>query len=67
MVTMYGCTSPKRWYPYNKNARVLSYDPECCPCNYGENDCPHNPKPICLWEITPEMVLEKCYHLLDSK
>lgn len=67
MVTMYGCTSPKRWHPYNENARVLSYDPECCPCSYGEHDCPHNPKPICLWEITPEMVLEKCYHLLDSK
>ena len=65
MVTMYGCTSPKRWHPYNENARVLSYDPECCPCSYGENDCPHNPKPICLWEITPEMVLEKCYELVE--
>ena len=65
MVTMYGCTSPKRWHPYNENARVLSYDPECCPCSYGEHDCPHNPKPICLWEITPEMVLEKCYELVE--
>lgn len=66
MVTMYGCTSPKRWHPFNENARVLSYEPDCCPCSYGENDCPHNPKPICLWKITPEMVLEKCDELMKN-
>ena len=38
--------------------------PEYCH-SYGENDCPHNPKPICLWEITPEKVLEKCYELVE--
>ena len=65
MVTMYGCTSPNRWYPYNDNARVMSYDPECCPCSYGENDCPYVPKPRCLWEITPGKVLQACYSLLD--
>ena len=64
MVTMYGCTSPNRWYPYNDNARVMSYDPECCPCSYGENDCPYAPKPKCLWEVTPDKVLEACYELL---
>ncbi|MGN1050285.1 MAG: glycosyltransferase family 9 protein [Selenomonadaceae bacterium] len=64
MVTMYGCTSPNRWYPYNDNARVMSYDPECCPCSYGENDCPYVPKPKCLWEVTPDKVLEACYELL---
>lgn len=66
MVTMYGCTSPNRWYPYNDNARVMSYDPECCPCSYGENDCPYVPKPRCLWEVTPEMVLEACCSQLDE-
>lgn len=65
MVTMYGCTSPKRWHPYNDNARVLSYEPECCPCKIGPEDCPSWPKPDCLWQVTPEMVLEKCYELMD--
>ena len=64
MVTMYGCTSPNRWYPYNDNARVMSYDPECCPCSYGENDCPYVPKPRCLWEVTPDKVLKECFTLL---
>lgn len=64
MVTMYGCTSPKRWHPYNKNARVMSYDPECCPCSYGENECPYLPKPKCLYEVTPEKVLENCLELM---
>ncbi len=64
MVTMYGCTTADRWHPINDNARVVCYDPECCPCSYGENDCPYNPKPVCLWDIKPDIVLEKCYELL---
>lgn len=67
MVTMYGCTSPKRWNPFNKNARVMSYDPDCCPCSYGENDCPHLPKPLCLYNVTPQMVLKACYDLLNAE
>ena len=66
MVTMYGCTSPNRWYPYNDNVRVMSYDPECCPCSYGENDCPYAPKPRCLWDVTPGKVLEACFALLEK-
>lgn len=63
MVTMYGCTSPKRWHPYNQNARVLSHEPACCPCKIGPEECPSWPQPECLWQVTPEMVLEKCYEL----
>ena len=65
MVTVYGCTTPKRWHPVNDNAVVMSHDPECCPCSYGENDCPYAPKPKCLWEVTPEMVLEACVLLME--
>lgn len=65
MVTMYGCTSPKRWHPFNKNARVMSYDLECCPCSYGENECPYLPKPKCLYEVTPNNVLEACLEVMD--
>lgn len=67
MVTIYGCTSPKRWHPYNKNARVLSYEPECCPCKIIPEECPSWPRPECLWKIVPDMVLEKCYELMGKK
>lgn len=67
MVTVYGCTSPKRWHPYNDNARVLSYEPECCPCKIGPEECPSWPKPECLWQITPDMVLEQCNEMLSSR
>lgn len=66
MVTMYGCTSPKRWHPYNDNAKVLSHEPECCPCKIAPEKCPSWPKPECLWQVTPEMVLEKCNELLED-
>lgn len=64
MVTMYGCTSPKRWHPINKNARVLTSDEPCCPCKYRADECPSQPKPNCLWHVTPAMVLKECRELL---
>lgn len=65
MVTMYGCTSPNRWHPINKNARVLTTNEPCCPCTYRADECPTNPKPNCLWHVTSEMVLRQCYTLLE--
>ena len=65
MVTMYGCTSPKRWHPINKQARVLTTDESCCPCSVRAEECPSSPAPKCLWNITPDMVLEECSALLD--
>lgn len=64
MVTVYGCTTEKRWHPYNDNAEIACYDPECCPCSYGENECPYAPTPICLWEVRPKEIIEKCCKLL---
>ena len=65
MVTMYGCTSPKRWRPINANARALSSEEKCCPCSVRVGECPSAPKPDCLWHITPDMVLNECIALLD--
>ncbi|WP_037354005.1 glycosyltransferase family 9 protein [Selenomonas sp. FC4001] len=65
MVTMYGCTSPDRWHPINKNAKVLTSQEQCCPCSVRAEECPSNPKPKCLWSITPDMVLKECYALLN--
>ncbi len=65
MVTVYGCTSPKRWHPYNVNARVLSYEPACCPCKVSAEECPSWPRPECLRKVTPEMVLAKCDEMMD--
>lgn len=66
MVVMYGCTSPDRWHPYNENARVLTSGETCCPCHVPADGCPSNPKPACLWNVTPEMVLEQCRELLKE-
>ena len=66
MVTMYGCTSPDRWHPVNKNARVLTSREACCPCSCRPQECPSYPQPNCLWSITPEMVLDECDKLLAN-
>ena len=66
MVTMYGCTSPNRWHPVNKNARVITSRETCCPCNCRPQECPSYPQPNCLWRITPEMVLAECDKLLAN-
>lgn len=65
MVTMYGCTSPNRWRPINKQARVLTTYEACCPCSVRAEDCPSSPHPQCLWKITPDMVLKECKELLN--
>ena len=64
MVTMYGCTSPKRWHPINENAVVFTSDEPCCPCKCRADECPSNPRPDCLWHVTPEMVAGACEKLL---
>jgi lipopolysaccharide heptosyltransferase II len=64
MVVIYGCTSPKRWHPINENTRVLTSNEECCPCHKQPNECI---RPKCLWNITPEAVLEKCIELFGKK
>ena len=66
MVTMYGCTSPNRWHPINKQARVLTTAESCCPCSVRAEDCPSSPQPQCLWNITPDMVLKECEELLQG-
>jgi len=66
MVTVYGCTSPDRWHPCNKNARVLTSRESCCPCSVRADECPSSPKPGCLWSVKPQQVLEECYALLEG-
>lgn len=67
MVTMYGCTLPDRWYPQNDNVVVLTSREACCPCSVRVEECPSNPKPKCLWNITPDMVLAAANNLLDKE
>ena len=67
MVTMYGCTSPRRWHPYNENARVLTSEESCCPCSVRAQECPSWPAPKCLWNVTPEMLLKECEALLAGE
>ena len=52
MVTMYGCTSPDRWHPINKNAIALTSREPCCPCTKKFCD-----EPLCLKNVTPAQVI----------
>lgn len=58
MITMYGCTSPDRWHPINKNAVALTSRETCCPCTYKAEDCPTYPAPACLANVTPAQVID---------
>lgn len=64
MITMYGCTSPDRWHPINKNAVVLTSREPCCPCTFKAEECPTYPKPACLSNVTPAQVLDAAYNFL---
>ena len=66
MVTMYGCTSPKRWHPINDHACVLCTEEPCCPCKIAPEECPSWPKPKCLWGIIPSMVIAQAEFLLNA-
>lgn len=65
MVTMYGCTSPKRWHPINPKARVLTTEEPCCPCKCSPQECPSAPKPKCLWGLEVGRVLAICEEILQ--
>lgn len=54
MLVIYGCTSPDRWQPWSDQAKVLSSDVECCPCNISSEECANK---RCLMQIKPEMVI----------
>lgn len=59
MITIYGCTSPKRWHPINDKAIVLTSEEYCCPCKYRVDECPSVPQYKCLCRILPQEVLDK--------
>ena len=66
MITVYGCTLPDRWHPQNDKAVVFSSREKCCPCSVRADECPSNPKPNCLWNITPDVVFGAAVKLLDG-
>ena len=67
MVTIYGCTSPDRWHPITDTAIVLTSREICCPCTIKVKACPTYPKPKCLYNVTPEMVIDACNKLLHNQ
>ena len=66
MITMYGCTSPDRWHPINKNAVVFTSRENCCPCTFKTEECPTYPKPACLANVTPAQVLNAAKKFLST-
>ncbi len=67
MVTMFGCTSPRRWHPISDHATVFTSHEPCCPCSYGETECPSYPRPDCLYHVLPEEVLAACIRYLEAR
>ena len=66
LVVMFGCTSPRRWPPISDNAAVFTSHELCCPCSYGETDCPSYPQPNCLYHVRPDVVLAECIRFLEE-
>ena len=66
LVVMFGCTSPRRWHPISDNAKAFTSNEPCCPCSYGETDCPSYPQPNCLYHLTPDVVLAACIRFLEK-
>lgn len=66
LVVMFGCTSPRRWHPISDNAKAFTSNEPCCPCSYGETDCPSYPQPNCLYHVTPDVVLAECIRFLEE-
>lgn len=62
MIVVYGCTSPKRWAPYNPNAITISKEPDCCPCTLPEDGCDMKK---CLLAISVDEVYEQACTLLE--
>jgi heptosyltransferase-2 len=54
-LVLYGCSSPKKWAPFNPHAVTLSRDPPCCPCSRLEDECDARD---CLRKILPEEVCQ---------
>ena len=66
LVVVFGCTSPRRWHPISDNAKAFTSNEPCCPCSYGETDCPSYPQPNCLYHLTPDVVLAACIRFLEK-
>ena len=66
MITIYGCTSPDRWHPINKNAVVFTSRENCCPCTFKAEQCPTYPKPACLQNVTPAQVIDAAKKFLSN-
>lgn len=66
LVVMFGCTSPRRWHPISERAAVFSSHEPCCPCSYGETDCPSYPQPDCLYHVKPDTIIAACTAYLDE-
>lgn len=67
MVVMFGCTSPSRWSPINKNSISLSAGENCCPCKIKVEKCPSYPKPNCLYNLKPEEVIRAAENFLGQR
>lgn len=53
IVAIFGCTSPLRWSPLSKRAKVLSRKLPCCPCSIPADACQEH---ACMTDISVDEV-----------
>ncbi len=62
-ITIFGSTSSIWTAPLGRMTDVITSGRSCSPC--FKHTCPHG-KPLCLDDISPEVVLNACVRLLDN-
>lgn len=67
IVCVYGCSRVKQWPPLSKKAHVLCTYEECAPCDVVAGGCPSEPKPKCLWNLKPAIVISACEKILNIR
>ena len=65
-LAIFGCVSPKRYAPVNKNSVTFTSNEPCCPCTVREKDCPSYPKPNCLYNVKPSEIISAAVNFLGS-
>ena len=63
-VAIFGCVTPKRYAPVNKNSVAFTSNEHCCPCSVREKYCPSYPKPNCLYNIKPSEIISAAIKFL---
>lgn len=61
IISIWGATHPYAGFAglQPKGSKIIQVDKDCCPCSiFGKKECHKRWKYKCLWDITPEIIIE---------